>query len=165
MRSQRETLRPPIECLAPGDGEQPGAEGGVAAEALQLLVDGNEGLLGNILGILGRPERGKGGTVDGAPVALDELAEGLIVASLGAANQGQIDGRIGIGDDGLGPGDGHLAGHQGQSRAHIVSRLGHVTRGWKKRICEKIRAGAAVLRSSDGSATRAGVWGEAPGDR
>ena len=57
---------------------------------MQLLVDGNERLLGNILGVLGRTERGKGGAVHRAPVALDELAEGLVVAGLGAANQGQI---------------------------------------------------------------------------
>ena len=82
-----------VQRLAPGDGQQPGAEGGLAAEALQLLVDGNERFLRDILGVLGRAERGKGGAVDRAAVALDELAEGLVVAGLGAANQGQIDGR------------------------------------------------------------------------
>ena len=66
---------------------------GLAAEALQLLVDGNERLLRHIVGVLGRAERGKGGAVDRAAVALDELAEGLVVAGLRAANQGQIHGR------------------------------------------------------------------------
>ena len=134
-----------VQRLTPGDGQQPGAEGGLAAEALQLLVDGNERLLGNILGVLGRPERGKRGAVHRAPVALDELAEGLVVAGLRAANQGQIHGRIGVGDDRLGPGDGNLAGHQGQSRAHIVSRLGHATDGWEKHFCEKMSTGDNML--------------------
>ena len=142
-----------IQRLAPGDGQQPGAEGGLAAEALQLLVDGNERLLGNVLGVLGRTERGKGGAVHRAPVALDELAERLVVAGLRAANQGQVHGRIGVGDDRLGPGDGNLAGHQGQSRAHIVTRLGHVTCGWEKtHLCKYRSQGAhrapATLRQA-----------------
>ena len=107
---------------------------GARRGSLQLPVGGNERLLGDVLGVLGRPERGERGPEDGAPVPLDELAEGLVVAGLRPANQVQVDGRIGVGGDRLGPGDGNLAGHQGQSRAHIVCRLGHAAQVGKRRL-------------------------------
>jgi hypothetical protein len=63
-----------------GDPVQPGRQLGVAPERVDRLEDGDEHLLGHILGLLPVAEHPVGEVVDPVAVLLEQLAEGLLVA-------------------------------------------------------------------------------------
>jgi hypothetical protein len=79
-----------------GDLQQPGAEGGVRAEALEAVEGAQEGVLADVLGVgaAGDPARDPEHDV---AVALDEGLEGAQIAAQGGLHVGVVVLRRGAG--------------------------------------------------------------------
>ena len=77
-----------IQGLAGGDGDEPGAEGGLEPESGQGPVDPQEGLLHHVVGVQVVLEDGKGLAVDVPLEAFHQLAESRLVPGLGGHHPG-----------------------------------------------------------------------------
>ena len=72
-----------VQGLPGGDGDEPGAEGGLKAEAGQSAIDADEGFLDRVIRVLVVLQDGKGLAVDIPGKEPDQGAEGGLVALLG----------------------------------------------------------------------------------
>ncbi len=119
---------PSIERLAPGDGQEPGAERRVPAEAPELAVCQDERLLRHVVSIRGRAKGGDGRAEDRLPVPHDQLPERVGVAGLRPADQVRVGVQVG----------GRFTRLQRLGCGHTVSRLSHRGGGW---ILRRVRPG------------------------
>ena len=70
-----------------GDAEEPGGEGGFAAESVEAGESAEEGVLDAVLGVVGGAGDAEGEVVDLRSVEDDEAVEGFAVALLGASDE------------------------------------------------------------------------------
>ena len=87
-----------VDQLVAGDAEQPGGKAALPAKVSDRLPGGQEGLRGQVLGLLHLPGARQVIAVDARQVALVQLAEGFRVASGMAGQLGIVRRRVAIGD-------------------------------------------------------------------